>query len=79
MSTPKTRSFVDFVGIFLFFFGHAIRNGTEARIKMTKRTVYLLVALAVLISICIICLLLTMRDHGLAGSGIYFVQRGGKL
>ena len=44
--------------------------------RMTKRTVWLLVAALLLIAACILCLLLIMKDNGLMGSGVYFVFAG---
>ena len=44
---------------------------------MAKRTMTLLIAgLIILAVIAAICVLLTLKDNGLAGSGVYFLQRG---
>ena len=45
---------------------------------MTKRTVWLLLLTLLLIAVCILCLLLIMKDNGLMGSGVYFVGRGAR-
>ncbi len=43
---------------------------------MAKRTIILLAGLVALLIIAALFVLLMLRDEGLNGSGVYFVQRG---
>ena len=43
---------------------------------MAKRTVWLIVLMLALVALAIACVVYALRDNGLAGSGVFFVQGG---